>query len=989
MMLLPPRGDIGDLHPVSGRYRPPAPVGDAGAVRRLTSGVVVGREEEVDLLRRQVHLASRGRGGTLALVAEPGLGKSRLAREAAAEAVAAGATVLRGRAVATAPAGAFRPLAEVVLARWRDGSLAAEPALDPFRGPLTRVAPVLGGGEDVGEAPLVLVAEAFLQLLRTAAGPAGCLLVLEDLHWADPETLAVVEFLADNLAGEPVACLLTMRPDPPPARRLAHGLEARGATEVVHLDRLGDDDVERLTAACLGGAPPAEVLELVTGWAEGVPLFVEELLAGLASTGALRRGADGWELAGPLPARVPTTFAATVEERLAGLDAATRRLVEAAAVLGRRFDWRLLGPMVGCSGDEVLAGLRRALDVQLVVVEGDGFSLRHALVADAVRTSLLPPERADLAGRALAALDAGRRDLDGADLELAADLAVAAGAPARAAELLLDAARAAASAGALTTAEATLRRAAPLAAGSPTARDVGEALTEVLVLAGRTDEARAVGQEVLAELGQAPGAEGRRIRILLAQARAAVTTGQWDDAASHLAAAAVLHEEAPDEVLLAGIRAVQAHVAVNRNDLPAAVEAAEEAVDLATRTAQPPVACEALEVLGRAVRFTDPERARACFERAAALAQAHGLGTWRVRALHEIAIGQAFGELDPAGLWRVREAAVATGALVTVAVVDLHLAGITLLLARDPHAGGEIARRCVDACRRYQLSMLPMALVHVAAADALLGRREEAEKGVAEALALAPDDPNIVADRHLWVRADLALVAGDLERWRAELDAGAAALRGRPGAVPSPFRALWPLARLAVGGADDGARDEVRASEVMAVAGAEALLGAADAVVAGREGRVAEAEALVRSADAVLAAFPLGAWLQQLVRLLVSLAAGRDDWGRPAEWLREAEAYFAARGDEGLAGRCRRALRETGAPVPRRGRGSSEVPPALRALGVTSREMDVLLLIAARRSNKEIASQLHLSPRTVEKHVASLLTRTGAPGRRGLADLVP
>jgi DNA-binding NarL/FixJ family response regulator len=114
-------------------------------------------------------------------------------------------------------------------------------------------------------------------------------------------------------------------------------------------------------------------------------------------------------------------------------------------------------------------------------------------------------------------------------------------------------------------------------------------------------------------------------------------------------------------------------------------------------------------------------------------------------------------------------------------------------------------------------------------------------------------------------------------------------------------------------------------------------------------------------------------------------AAVRDGWGEPAGWLREAEAFFADRGYDRVARRCRALLIEAGAPAIRRGRGRSVVPPALRRLGITSRELDVLTLVADELPTREIAARLFLSPRTVEHHVASLLARTGSASRIELA----
>ena len=124
------------------------------------------------------------------------------------------------------------------------------------------------------------------------------------------------------------------------------------------------------------------------------------------------------------------------------------------------------------------------------------------------------------------------------------------------------------------------------------------------------------------------------------------------------------------------------------------------------------------------------------------------------------------------------------------------------------------------------------------------------------------------------------------------------------------------------------------------------------------------------------AARPLGA---------ISDASGSFAIERVVEGKRYTlEALFV--GYAKLVRRCRTMMGEAGAPVPRRGRGESEVPEGLRALGVTSREVDVLKLVVAGASNKRIAEELVLSPKTVERHLSSLFTRLGVANRRELAD---
>jgi DNA-binding CsgD family transcriptional regulator len=130
-----------------------------------------------------------------------------------------------------------------------------------------------------------------------------------------------------------------------------------------------------------------------------------------------------------------------------------------------------------------------------------------------------------------------------------------------------------------------------------------------------------------------------------------------------------------------------------------------------------------------------------------------------------------------------------------------------------------------------------------------------------------------------------------------------------------------------------------------------------------------------------------------MLHRLVADDAFKAGWGDPARWLRDAIGDLEAAGFDRLASACRGVLRKHGQRVPRCGRGEASVPRPLRQLGITSREMDVLLLVAQGISNTEIGTKLFISPKTVETHIGSLITKTGQGGRRELvahaARLVP
>ena len=124
-------------------------------------------------------------------------------------------------------------------------------------------------------------------------------------------------------------------------------------------------------------------------------------------------------------------------------------------------------------------------------------------------------------------------------------------------------------------------------------------------------------------------------------------------------------------------------------------------------------------------------------------------------------------------------------------------------------------------------------------------------------------------------------------------------------------------------------------------------------------------------------------WWRRLLRIRVLECALRDGWGDPVPELRADLAVHEAAGATAQARTCRDLLRGAGATVGRGGPG--RVPPSLRALGVTAREFDVLTLVATGLTNAEVARRLVVSPRTVDTHVANLLAKTGAVGRRELS----
>ena len=405
--------------------------------------------------------------------------------------------------------------------------------------------------------------------------------------------------------------------------------------------------------------------------------------------------------------------------------------------------------------------------------------------------------------------------------------------------------------------------------------------------------------------------------------RAALAAGDADAAASDMERAQAASD--PSDAVGASVQAVAAHVALARGRLDDARRLAAAAVAAADR---PDVECEAMEVLGRLA--TAQSEAATLFRQSADLAERHGLTTWRLRALQELALTEATRPGAPR-VREVRRVAADAGAHITVAQMDLVLADMGLATL-DHDACLEGAQRCVDASRRYGLASLPVALLWLAGAPALGGRETEMEAALAEADAAAPGDARVEADAWGRVRATYHALQEDRTALRDALDRSMDLTRVAPETESVyPGQILWAL--LHAQSDDDlgsGARAEVARSRFVRAGFGESSLGLIDAVILGRQGRPDEASGMVeRARDAVGAR----EWSWYAFRLTAE-AAIRDGWGDPAGWLRETEAYFAERGYDRVARECRALLVAAGAPAIRRGRGRSTVPPALRRLGI-------------------------------------------------------
>lgn len=936
---------------------------------------VIGRDREILEVTAALHGAAESRGSARFLVGEAGIGKSRLVRETIAAAQDLRMQVLLGRATQSSGTIAFRPFSEALFAYFRDQHLPEAPELEPFRGSLSRLVPQWRQGDQrKADDSVVMLAEAILRLLRVVARNGGCLLVLEDLHLADPETLSIVEYLSENLGSEPVLLLCSVRSEPGAAFDLVNALAARRTVAVANLARLGPVDTAAMGRACLSVPDlPEPVRALLDANADGLPFFVEELLAGAVDAGALVADGEGWEVRGQLEPQVPLTFLDSVDRRLASLGDAAQILVN-AAVLGRRFDWAVLCDVTGEPPEIVLRALRAGVDAQLLVADPAApasMEFRHALTRDAVVGRLLAVERAEIARRSLEAILAVHPDLPGEWCDLGARLAEQAG-DSRAAMLLVESGRRSFAQGALATAEDAFERARGLAVDLAATADATEALCEALALAGKLDEALRLGEELGAALHLAAAPPQRLGLVHSRLAGAAAAASRWTVAEEHLVLTRRHAEQATDPSLVARANLIAAQISYARGELERATELAQSVLADAEQRGLHDLTCEALLLIGHCARVSDVDHAERAYLDAVTVAERHGLELLKTRALFEVGTIDFMTLRPPVHLNAARELAASTGALATVAQIDMHL-GAWFTYHFDIDQAVEACRRSNETARR--LHMHELVAINLIAEAAAYGRRGSPDRMpplLDEAMALAGDEPNVAALMWGLCRAELSLIGESRRRGLSELDTMMDYLRRSPASPPIPQRGLWALTRAVENRDGEAACAEVRASGATAQRLNLGFVHYSEAVLAGRAGRRDEAEASYAAGVDALADLT---WYRHFAHRLVAEAAIADGWGDPVAWLLAAMPHFEEHSQDRLVAACRSLLAKAGAPVPRRG-GRSNVPLALRELGVTEREADVLDLLADGLSNREIATRLYLSPRTVERHIANLTVKT-------------
>jgi class 3 adenylate cyclase len=389
--------------------------GASGAESRLDVGGeltrYVGRRGELRELET-LWASARSEGARfVTLRGDPGIGKSRLVQEFMQHA-GTEADVLVAHCTPYSQNSAFLPVVELVGNRLDLESVdTAEARLERIDAPLAELgitspdaAPLLAELLSIPTGdrypPLEISAvrrrsrtlEVLVAAVEGLASQRPTILVAEDVHWADPSTLELVQLLVSVAPPLPLLGLFTARPEFEPAWR------GEPAASLLELDHLDDEDVEAIARSVAEGkAIPAEVIREITRRCDGVPLFVEEMTRTVIESGVLEEGESSWNLTGVLPKDlIPASVDALLMARVERLGEA-RPTAQLAATIGREFSYPLLHAVSERSAETLDRDLQQLVDAGLAWQATDGdperFVFKHALVQVAAYESLLRSER--------------------------------------------------------------------------------------------------------------------------------------------------------------------------------------------------------------------------------------------------------------------------------------------------------------------------------------------------------------------------------------------------------------------------------------------------------------------------------------------------------------------------------------------------------------------------------------------------------------------
>ena len=396
-------------------------VEETDIVERDHGRPLVGRTRELEILRGELETAVRESSCRLAtIIAQAGVGKSRLIEEFASQ-VDQEARILRGRCLSYGRGITFWPLVQIVgdaaAIREDDTPEQARAKLAKVAGPgaediVERIASAIGLGE--ADFSLDEVFWATRKLLEIQAAQQPLVVIFEDIHWAEPAFLDLIENLAATASKVPLLLLCATRPD-----LLEHRASWSDQSPVtLELTPLSDEESALVVEHLLGAAPIADTVKIrIIEAADGNPLFVEQLLSMLIDDGLLRREGDSWVAGDLQELAIPGTIQALLAARLDLLSSEERAVIEPAAVIGLAFAQRAVEELAPeAVRSDVGAHLGTMTDKQLVRPDPTELELdhrfEHILIRDAAYQGVLKRARATLHERFADWAEAMNRDRD-------------------------------------------------------------------------------------------------------------------------------------------------------------------------------------------------------------------------------------------------------------------------------------------------------------------------------------------------------------------------------------------------------------------------------------------------------------------------------------------------------------------------------------------------------------------------------------------------
>ncbi len=401
---------LGELHdPGAGAAAAAgAATADLALLEQLVRGRLVGRVHELHQLRELWRLAQQGRRHVALVSGEPGAGKTRLASEAVVFARLNGAMVLQGGCYEYEASSPYLPFVEG-LRRWvhdqtpetlraHAGPVAAElvklaPELETRIGPIPP-SPALGANEE-----RLRLFDHVARFFQSLAAADGVLLFIDDLHWADAGSLALLHYLMRNLENERLLVLATYREIEldrahPLAAALVEWDRERLVTRV-RLERFQLEETGALLASLFGQEKVSpEFAQVVHRETEGNPFFIEEVVKALIEQGQIYRAGDGWDRKEVRDLTIPQSVKTAIGRRLDRLSPACADAIHTAAAVGKAFSFEELAASSAAAEDALLDAIDEACAAQLLQPRGaEGFAFTHDKIREVLIEELNPIRR--------------------------------------------------------------------------------------------------------------------------------------------------------------------------------------------------------------------------------------------------------------------------------------------------------------------------------------------------------------------------------------------------------------------------------------------------------------------------------------------------------------------------------------------------------------------------------------------------------------------